>query len=69
MDGSNYYHCTVCPEDYSEKLPALGHNMTDWYVVHEATTEQAGMEMRRCQNKGCDNVLTRTIPKLSSEET
>ena len=69
MDGSNYYHCTVCPEDYSEILPALGHNMTDWYVVHEATTEQAGMEMRKCLNKGCDNVQTRTIPKLSSDET
>ena len=66
MNGSYYYHCTVCPEDYSEMIPALEHNMTDWYILHEPTTDQDGMEMRKCLNKGCDNVQTRTVPKLSA---
>ena len=55
--------------DYSETIPATGHNWGEWYVANAPTTEYEGTEMRECLNPQCDALHTRSIAKLPPEET
>ena len=46
--GSTTYKCSLCGEEKSETVNALGHSFGDWTVKSPATCENAAEEERKC---------------------
>ena len=60
-DGSTNYKCSLCGEEKTETVPALGHSFGDWTEKTPATCETAAEEERKCSR--CGNEETRTSGK------
>lgn len=58
--------CKVCKTVVAEvkTVPALGHDLSDWKVITEATWDTEGKEERSCSR--CDFLESRPIASLSS---
>lgn len=55
--------CTVCGASGAEsKIPAKGHDYSEWVVKQEATADTVGIKERFCRN--CGETKTQTIPAL-----
>ncbi|MBQ2876594.1 MAG: leucine-rich repeat protein [Clostridia bacterium] len=55
VDGSRERSCTgKCGKTFTEAVPALGHDWTDWSACVDAPT----YEERYCQNPDCDGVCS-----------
>ena len=62
-NGSVTYKCSVCGDEYTDQVPALGHDSGTWTVTDEADCVNAGRESLICGR--CGDVLnTREIPAL-----
>ena len=65
-----YWECSVCGKYFTDPyartevddvlLPALGHNLGDWFVYIPATCTEAGEERRECSR--CDYYESKIIP-------
>lgn len=63
-DGKRVEICTVCGDKKEETLPQTDHNFAEeWVTVKPATPYGEGVEQRSCQNEGCTEAETRTLPK------
>ena len=59
-------YCRDCGEILStrdRRIPALGHNWSEWSTTRPATEEETGIQTRTCINDPA-HTETRTIPKL-----
>ena len=68
-DGSKSIHCSVCgaiKEESVQKISATGHNFGEWVITKEPTEKEEGLQERKCQNQGCSEKETETIPKLAT---
>ena len=65
--GEQTATCKNCSHTVKTEVPATGHDMSDWKVVDEPTTEAEGLKEKTCQNDGCDYKETETIEKLPAE--
>ena len=66
-DGVRTTTCTVCGVEYTEVIPATGHQYGAWTVVKEATETEEGLRERVCSV--CGEKESEVIPKLAAEET
>ena len=57
-------YCEICNTIIviQDIIPALGHNMSDWYIVKEATYDEEGMQESICQREHCEYKEQKTIP-------
>ena len=61
-------HICQCGHQYTdEKTAMLPHSWDQWKVVKEATTEEEGLRLRKCQ--GCDATEDATIEKVVESHT
>lgn len=66
--GYRGYVCRVCAAvEQVETIPALGHDMSQWTTVTEATCTKGGMEKSSCDR--CDYVATRETDPLGHSNT
>ena len=52
-----------------EEIPALGHDMGDWFVSHEPTCTVTGVNERTCKRDDCDYFETEAIPTIAHSVT
>ena len=63
-NGVKTWTCEICAEQYTERIPALGHSFGEWGLIQEPTTIEAGLEERSCSR--CDYTEQRTVAKLEN---
>ena len=63
-NGVKTWTCEICAEQYTERIPALGHSFGEWVLIQEPTTIEAGLEERSCSR--CDYTEQRTVAKLEN---
>ena len=63
--------CADCDKvlEEREEIPALGHDMGDWFVSHEPTCTVTGVNERTCKRDGCDYFETEAIPTIAHSVT
>ena len=63
--------CADCDKviEERESIPALGHDMGDWFVSHEPTCTVTGVNERTCKRDGCDYFETEAIPTIAHSVT
>lgn len=63
-DGTILFKCqdVECEETYTDRIPATGHNMSDFVTVDPTCTSE-GSETSTCQNEGCDHFVTLPLAK------
>ena len=66
-DGVRTTTCTVCGEEYTEVIPATGHQYGAWKVIKEATETAEGLRERICSV--CGEKESEIIPVLSTDTT
>lgn len=64
-NGSLIRICSVCKQQETKTVSALGHSFSDWTVVKEATSENDGLSERKCSL--CGESETTVIPKIKSD--
>lgn len=67
-DGVLTYRCTGCGDNYTETIPATGHDWGMWTVSRQADCENAGEETRVCKNDS-SHTETRSVPALGHDLT
>src|SRR5699024_775192 len=65
-DGVRTTTCTVCGVEYTEVIPATGHQYGAWTVVNEATETEEGLRERVCSV--CGEKESEVIHVLAMEE-
>jgi len=63
--GSVTWTCSVCGDTYTEELPALGHDWSDWTVDVEPTADAEGSEHRTCR-RDSSHVEYRSIAAVAA---
>lgn len=66
--GERKMVCACGETKVDDKVAMIGHTMGDWEVKTEATTEAAGVQVKKCKVEGCTYEETKTIPQLEAEE-
>lgn len=63
--------CADCHKvlEERESIPALGHDMGDWFVSQEPTCTVTGVSERTCKRDGCDYFETEAIPTIAHSVT
>lgn len=63
--------CADCDKvlEEREEIPALGHDMGDWFVSHEPTCTVTGVNERTCKRDDCDYFETEAIPTIAHSVT
>lgn len=71
QSGCSGIRCTACGDILStSRIPAKGHQWSDWKTVREATIQQEGLQERVCTREDCDGIKNReekAINKLPSD--
>ena len=65
QDGTKFYICSICHEEYIESIPALGHDWSFWSTVREANCHEEGLKERYCMRSGCGAKESDLIAKTS----
>ena len=58
--GIRTYTCTICGDQYTEEIPALGHAYGDWITTSQPTCTEAGTQSSTCSR--CGDVQNREVP-------
>lgn len=63
--------CADCHKVLEERkeIPALGHDMGDWFVSQEPTCTVTGVSERTCKRDGCDYFENEAIPTIAHSVT
>lgn len=63
--------CADCDKvlEEREEIPALGHDMGDWFVSQEPTCTVTGVNERTCKRNDCDYFETEAIPTIAHSVT
>ena len=59
-NGTRYKECTNCQEQWTETIPAEGHNWGAWRFSPRPTCVKAGRRLRECSK--CENIQSETLP-------
>ncbi len=63
-DGFTTHKCGVCGHSYQDTpVPAKGHDMGDWQIITQATTEAEGLKRRTC--RVCSHMEEQKIPVIT----
>ncbi len=66
QSGKIVKNCSVCGENKTEAIPALGHNLSEYETVKEATCTAQGKKTAVCSR--CDYTVSETVEKLSHDK-
>ena len=64
-EGYTLHKCE-CGEEYRDNtVSKLGHSLSGWQTVKQATETEQGLKTRKCTRSGCDYSENENIPQLA----